>query len=116
MFTDLPEKKIGNKDKMPLHIPTKAVTSAASSAASSAATAASKDIAKDVAKDASKAASGSAGQTAAMAALATMPIIGTTLTTIFAANSAAEVVDTLVENPMALAVIGGLVILIFFRK
>lgn len=52
---------------------------------------------------------------AAMAAVATLPIIGTTLATIFTATSASDIVNTLAENPAALAVLGGLAVLILVK-
>ena len=44
-----------------------------------------------------------------------IPVIGTTLATIFVAKSATDVVDELVKHPEVLAVLGGLAVLILIK-
>jgi hypothetical protein len=77
-----------------------------------------KDIAKDVAKAAAKdtaqaeAKAASKGlSTTTIVAISSLPIVGNVLISMYAADTAGEAVQTLIENPAALAVVGGVVVL-----
>jgi hypothetical protein len=66
------------------------------------------------ASGASRAASGGVS-TGVVAVLATLPVIGTTLTAIFAADTAGDAIQALIDNPAALAVVGGLALMLFIK-
>ena len=79
-------------------------------------------VAKDVAKDAAKAAAKDATKAEAKAAskglstttvlaISALPIVGQTLLGLYAADTAGEAVQELIDNPAALAVVGGVVVL-----
>ena len=60
---------------------------------------------------------GAAGATSsgALVALAALPVIGTTIVAVLSAETAADAFDALLENPAALAVVGGVVLLMVMK-
>ncbi len=51
----------------------------------------------------------------ALVALAAIPVIGTTLTAVLAAETASDAFEALLDNPAALAVVGGIVFLMVMK-
>jgi hypothetical protein len=48
-------------------------------------------------------------------ALAAIPVIGTVIVGVLSAETAADALDKLLENPAALAVVGGIVLLMVMK-
>lgn len=68
-------------------------------------------------KAGAKAGAGAAGgaSSGALVALAALPVIGTTIVAVLSAETASDALDKLLENPAALAVVGGIVLLMVMK-
>jgi hypothetical protein len=102
------EKNLTDKvrGQMPI-FPARAITK---DIAKDVAKATAKDVAKDTAQAEAKAASKGLSTTT-IVAISALPIVGNVLISMYAADTAGEAVQTLIENPAALAVVGGVVVL-----
>jgi hypothetical protein len=80
----------------------------------SAAGAAESGAASGAGKAAGKGAAGTASS-GALVALAAIPVIGTTLTAVLAADTASDAFQALLDNPAALAIVGGLALFMVMK-
>jgi hypothetical protein len=66
-------------------------------------------------KAGAKAGAGAATSSGALVALASIPVIGSVIVGVLSAETAADALDKLLENPAALAVVGGIVLLMVMK-
>jgi hypothetical protein len=52
---------------------------------------------------------------ATVAAIAAIPVVGQVILGIYAADTAGDALQELIDNPAALAVVGGLALLVFLK-
>jgi len=87
-------------------------------AGKAAGSAAGEGAAEGAGRAAGKGAAGAAAggtSSGALVALAALPVIGTTIVAVLSAETAADAFDKLLENPAALAVVGGIVLLMVMK-